>query len=666
MILRSITMEDFGLYQGSQTIDLIPERGRPVVLFGGRNGAGKTTLLEAVRLALYGKRALGVRIGKAEYEEHLLGRIHVGADGRRASGARISLEFDYAEGGRVHRYEVKRTWSADGEKIDETLALSKDGAQVVEVPREEWQSFLQELIPPGVSQLFFFDGEKIAEIARDNPDEALADAIRGLLGIELVGRLRTDIGLYLARRARGKGDAAAERLKAAVDELVALDRAIDELNDDTADAVGRAKALAAKAEGIRGQFISEGGDAARRRGDLEGSRKELADQISRMETELRELMSTSLPLAMAPNLLRRFDQAISNASNAGAAREAEALRERLLGWRAANEPRRDASWSEKHWRDLDGFLASEARTSLEIGSNLSSIDASERRRYAEVLNSALGQTPARAAVLVEELDALGQRLSQVDAELQRASGKAAEVLLEDLLQVERDVALAEAQAKAKEEELRSLRHKRDNLERERKRALDAQNEAVATEERAALAGRVGKALKQYEDRLLSLKIEQLRSEFVSRFNHLARKVDFIADVRIDPRNFETVLIDRSGTEIRKSSLSAGEKQIYAVAMLWALARTSGRALPMIIDTPLARLDTEHRQAIVERYFPEASHQVIILSTDTEIDDRLLDGLGPSVSHSFRLDYRPEAKATSVSPGYFWDTKEEGRDAVQQA
>lgn len=124
-------------------------------------------------------------------------------------------------------------------------------------------------------------------------------------------------------------------------------------------------------------------------------------------------------------------------------------------------------------------------------------------------------------------------------------------------------------------------------------------------------------------------------------------------------------IDADGRELHKSSLSAGEKQVYATAMLWALAHTSGRELPMIIDTPLARLDSEHRTALVERYFPAASHQVIVLSTDTEVDSELLDRLMPNVSHSYHLDYDHDRRATSVRPGYFGNTNGSD-DALQQA
>lgn len=665
MILRSITLRDFGLYRGINTIDLIPDKNRPVVLFGGRNGAGKTTLLEAVRLALYGKRALGVRVGRTEYQDHLFSKMHVNCEGARASKTSVTLEFDYAEGGRVQRYLVTRSWSGASDKVNEELLLAKDGAPIDEVPADEWQNFLQELIPPGVSQLFFFDGEKIAEIASDDPDDALAGAVKGLLGIELVGRLRTDIGLFLARRSRNTDDDAANRLKDAVHQLGLVEVELDKAADEAAESKTRARSLAAKADAIRRHFVSEGGDAARRRGDLEGSRKELSDQITQFETELRDLMGTELPLAMAPNLIQRFARKLEENGDAAAAREALALRDRLIGWRAADKPVREGRWTQEHWLDLERFLQSEAETSAEIRNNLSAISGDDRIEYQRAIRTAERDLVPRGKLLVERHGALSRRLEKIEAELERAGGAAAGPLLNELLEVEREVAVAEAEVRTREEELRALAHRRDTKERERKKALEAQNEMAASEERAALAGRVGKALMQYEDRLLQSKVEQLRSQFVSRFNHLSRKPGLIADVRIDPRSFETVLVDRSGTQILKSSLSAGERQIYAVAMLWALARTSGRALPMIIDTPLARLDTEHRSAIVERYFPEASHQVIILSTDTEIDDKLYGSLQTSVSRAYRLDYDADLSATTVINGYFADLGGEP-NALQQA
>ena len=86
---------------------------------------------------------------------------------------------------------------------------------------------------------------------------------------------------------------------------------------------------------------------------------------------------------------------------------------------------------------------------------------------------------------------------------------------------------------------------------------------------------------------------------------------------------------------------------------------------MIIDTPLARLDSQHRMTIVERYLPQASHQVIVLSTDTEIDEALHRRLAPAVSHAYRLDYDPHLRATTAVQGYF-DDEEEAPHAAHQA
>jgi len=668
MILRSITLENFGLYAGRQVIDLVPRRepghDRPVVLIGGKNGAGKTTLLEAVRLALYGRRALGFRVAQSEYEDHLRRRVHAGPDGGRGDASAVGLEFDYAESGKIHRYRVQRRWAIRGAKVVETLTLEKDGQPVSSVPREEWHSFLQELIPPGVSQLFFFDGEKIAEIAHDGPDEGLAEAVRGLLGIELVSRLRTDLGLFLARRNRGTDAELATKLQASVREIAAVEREVAALSEDVAELTSMHAGQSRVAYNARQRFVAEGGDVANRRATLEAARDEMRQQIGRRENELKELANGLLPFAAAPKLVGRFSQALGLAAEPIDAAEADALRERLLAWRASDVPPRLAAWRDSHWEDIEAFLETDAMAGRSRGAEpIAGLEVGERRNLISRLAEVRDGVQPRAELLVAELTGLANRLKEVEDNLVRASGHAAGVVLEELLVAEQQVGAAEAQLKARSEELRAAEYRRATLVRDQERMLRAQTEANTALGQGELATRVGRALQQYEERLLDLKLAQLRSEFVSRFNHLARKGDFVAEVRIDRSTFDTTLVDRAGREIPKSGLSAGEKQVYAIAMLWALARTSGRALPMIVDTPLARLDADHRHAIVERYFPEASHQVIVLSTDTEVDGNLYDRLSPNISHTYRLDYDPVRRSTSVRTGYFAD---EVSDALQQA
>ena len=149
------------------------------------------------------------------------------------------------------------------------------------------------------------------------------------------------------------------------------------------------------------------------------------------------------------------------------------------------------------------------------------------------------------------------------------------------------------------------------------------------------------------------KTARLSTAFTSSFQRLARKDDIAIEAAIDPNTFQVTLKNADQRVINKSELSAGEKQIYAIAMLEALARTSGRRLPIIIDTPRGRLDSKHRDNLVNAYFPTASHQVVILSTDTEVDERFYTDLYKHMSHAYKLEYDPAAGNTEPSEGYFW-------------
>jgi DNA sulfur modification protein DndD len=129
----------------------------------------------------------------------------------------------------------------------------------------------------------------------------------------------------------------------------------------------------------------------------------------------------------------------------------------------------------------------------------------------------------------------------------------------------------------------------------------------------------------------------------------------LGQVEIDPYDFSVTLIGAGGEQIPQGELSAGEKQIYAIALLWALRQVSGRPLPVLIDAPLGRLDSDHRQNLVERYFPHASHQVILFSTDTEVDAEFYAAMQGNISHAYHLEYDQTQKTTRVSSGYFWQS-----------
>ena len=92
--------------------------------------------------------------------------------------------------------------------------------------------------------------------------------------------------------------------------------------------------------------------------------------------------------------------------------------------------------------------------------------------------------------------------------------------------------------------------------------------------------------------------------------------------------------------------------MFAISILWGLALSSGYKLPVIIDTPMARLDSVHRSNFINKYLPNASSQVIVLSTDEEINGEYLEAVRDYVNSAYTLEYNEAEKCSSIRPGYF--------------
>lgn len=673
MILHSITLQDYALYAGTVELRLAPSRRskqkHPIVLIGGRNGAGKTSLLEAVRLVLYGRLSLGARVSQSEYDEFLRSKVHrPKAGGRTINAASVTLEFDFAENGEISRYEAKRSWVTRGQSVTESLEIAKNGAAISNVPREEWNHFLQELLPPGVSQLFFFDGEKIKEIAEDSEnDEQLATAIRSLLGIEIIDRLRTDLGLFITRHERNTGDASSSRLDEVVRELARIDRELGEQNDVLADLETSKESHARTAESAKRRFVAQGGDIALNRGRLEAELNSISHRLEILQGKFREWSGGLLPLLVAPRLLSKALEATKSPESKKALNEesGKALLKSLDTWKASPGAKLSAKWTDTHWQDVNKII--ETIAAQKSNDTVANPIFSEPELIHSRLSAAKALHLSSAHELALEHDELIVRQQEIQTALSRVDDTTTEYLLTELQNAEQKLGAAIARLVVKQTEHKEKTYQRVLLERERLRILRDQADSTKGAYSAAMAGKVAGLLRHYEAKLIVQKISQLEESFVHCFNQLARKTDLVRGVKIDSSTFRVTLIDDEGAQIEKKSLSAGEKQIYAIAMLWALAKTSGRTLPMIIDTPLGRLDSKHRAAIVERYLPEASHQVIVLSTDTEIDSKMATSLEQHVSHSYLLEYLPKERRTTVAHGYFNGTRfERSTRALHQA
>ena len=669
MILHKLTLNNVGLFRGQQTIPLTPNGKGPIILIGGMNGAGKTTLLDAVRLCLYGRRALGHRVSHNEYNDYLSAMIHRDANSvMLLNHAAVSLEFEYAHGGETTKYRVERAWRQSGvdrRTVSEGLTVSENDLLNPEFETEHWQNRIDELIPIGVSQFFFFNGEDIQKLADDSShDLYLAESIKALLGLNLVERLQSDLRIYANRLLkRDSPEPVQKEVETVESEIVTLRTSLTDAKTHVESLYTQIERLEIQITRQESRIAAEGGSYAKKRGNLKLRQEQLQSDIAVLENAIRDLCGELFPFTLVPELLKRLGERLVKEM------ELDEWETRNLALRTQNTEILETLASESFWNDASlstsqiedvrAKITPLLKTQLKRPKTLQDFkkirdrSAAECDRLLEWIDACLNDVPREFRELSDVLEDTQLELREVEQALQKVpSEEALRPLIEKLSALNQDLGQLHKQAKDTDQSIRSLSYQLDVAERKLEKLHYTQQLGQAHIQRQKRVEDVQSALTAYTKRLTHAKIASLGNAIVEGFNQLSHKPDRIKHVELDPQTFAVTLYDTHNRPLLKEELSAGEKQIYTTALLWALAKTSGKALPMILDTPLGRLDSSHRQLLIERYFPYASHQVVLLSTDTEVEGDLHSLLDPHISHTFHLAYQQAEGVTTIEEGYF--------------
>ena len=632
MIIERLGLRNFGIYGGHHKFDLGPdeEGGKPIVLIEGHNGAGKTTFLEAIRLALYGKAALGNRVSQKAYEIHLNDRLHRGDS---ENTMEIGLDLRRHEKGEQHSYVIRRQWIVRDSGIEEQLTVLVDGDRRDDVSVEEWQDVLNDMIPPGVSQLFFFDGEKIQEIAQGDASTGLQQAIRPLLGLDIIEQLRSDLALFVARQKSGKG---ADDLQAASRDLKASECELTLAEEKRAQIASERDQANARLHRAEAAFRKEGGMSATDGAGAKQDRKRVEERQQALLSDLREIAAGFGPLILAPVTLRRLQDEAAEAELHQAKMAAMGLVEEFEEQEPNQSGRPPAMWEQ-----FRQFINAETKT---LPRWTQSGAGALRRRMAEVEMFDRGRCRELAECLDQNLIDAQAADDQIEAFVKGVG----DVSLDAIRKAEFERGRLSAALEEQDGLVARLRSRRDRESARLERLQDQVFVEARLGRSAALAGRARTALVDYEERVLEGRITALEEYFLACLHKLLRRPTMVGQVKLDPESFDILLIGGEGEVIAIDSMSAGERQLFAVALLWALAKTSERALPLVIDTPLGRLDRLHRERIIGQYLAGASEQVILLCTDTELTAEVAAQLEPFVSRHLKLGVGERDVTTGVT------------------
>lgn len=675
MIVTRVILQNYGVYRDKNEFDFTCTQQKPIILVGGTNGAGKTTLFESIMLCLYGISTMAKRSTKKSYEQFLERKIHrYSKSNIIADHASIIVQFKFFHNNREVEYSVERSWQKEEGKIIEQLNVKKrdsDDAKFISlgtVEKSYWQSFIEDLIPRGIVKLFFFDGEKIVEIAREGAEDVvIKEAFKTLLGIELVEQLRTDLQVNVTHNLTGNSKALREdfeEYKAKKDEGVNI---VKNLQEKLSKKQTEIDSLEMEIEVTEGHISKIGGEFSSGREDAKTNLATQKTVYDNIHQKIEELCSDALPFSIIPGHLENLTKQIESD---------ESILQQQMGQKllhSSNNKIKSEIEKSAFWDDtklslndiktatsaLSKLLDSELGKDLPTGKPVLGLSAVQISKIIETSRNANADTLQSLKKYTQQIVIVDDNMTHLKSSIANAANDdEIGILVTKIGKLNSETGMLRAEMNHIEEKISSHTSMKRHLDSKLRNIISKIYENEKSQQHVELTQNIQKVLDEFIDKLKVKKIRLLEEYLLDAVNILMHKRHLIEDVKIDSETFEITLFGQDKKILPKDLLSEGEKQMFAMSVLWALAKTSGRPLPFIIDTPLARLDEEHRTNIIEKFFPRASHQIMIFSTDKEIEHNDYQKLEPYLARSYAMEYLEDKGSTKKHNGYFWNTQGE--------
>ena len=642
MIIKRLKLHNFGVYAG--TNEFIFTNSKPIILIGGLNGRGKTTFLEAVLLALYGANSIAyIESNYKSYGTYLNSYIN-----RNDNSLYTFIELEFQIHSRQDsKYLVRREWSGSSARTKEQIYVEQNG-QKHDFLLEHWSMFIENLLPSALAGFFFFDGEKIAEIAVDNTNKKIKESIRSMLGITVLDTLQNDLRRVLNRAKK------TQNTNEELDELQSLrkekehaeimlrncDQSIEEITNKISEIDG-------KLEQKKIEYLSKGGEVANKRNEYLQMKTSYDLKIIQGKEAMMELASNSLPLCLVKSLLLNIQKVAEDEY------ENRTIKKALIKIQSLfNEY--NGTKNKTEIKKFIDFMSN----SIEKNKN-SIFELTDRSLFQlkNLLENILNQSVSDMNRLIAEQDIFQKKIKQIENQI------SIDINNEELNKLSRELEYLNNKKINYEIKLNNMKAIRSELNgnfikitsvfnKFASSVLDSLELNDDTDRIIKYASMATQIAQKYSINLQREKIGKLAETITTCYKSLSNKKTLINSIEMNTDTLELSYLTSDGKEIDKEKLSAGEKQLMVISILWALAKCSKKKLPVIIDTPLSRLDSAHRKSLIKTYFPNASEQTIILSTDTEIDKDYYKLMKKNIGDEYYLEYDEKTKSTTVRKGYF--------------
>ena len=699
MKINSITLENFGSYEGVTTFNTEERDGRNIILIGGKNGAGKTTLFTAMRLCLYGFMSMGYKNHNAYYSRAITKLINNSVKLTKPANASVSMNISISNGHEMDRYVLTRIWILN-DTLTEEYQVLKNGIPLDSEEIADFDKFLFSIIPPELFNLYFFDGEKIADFFLEEGSNArIKGAFLTLCGYDTFDIMSKNFRRISNANSGHSSNALTEylaeklRFEAAEADYISKKNEHDTCLIDISNCEADIKALE--------ESYSRGGGISKEEWDA--LLAELKSEEKKREVNnawLKRVANDYLPFLIIKGQLKQVEeQLIAENSNRKYTYFCEVLESPIIkeavrkfgGARAVAEIKSLACYQFSSGKESILDLSFENATTV-LGLIRDILDFEEEKILK--VKRAVKNSITKSSRIRKKLDECN--IDSVQVYMQRKT----ELLEKKTQLLKKQIELSEALVEKERIKLES--------EATFDKARMVLEEELKKESITDISSKAILMLDKLQKTLYHKQIEKIESSFRDEINVLMRKTRFIDDIHIDDdfnihifrhetfdseklikilkTNMES-LLDNFATsetfaklkqisgrsdiveiirylkanpntvlelpvEIEKTALSNGEKQIFIMALYHSLVQLCNHEVPFVIDTPFARIDTEHRENISKHFFSKLNGQVFILSTNEEINSKHVGIMKDKIAVTYMLENADNTCTTISRDTYF--------------
>lgn len=711
MKINKVKLYNFSSYEGNNEFDFeITDKEKNIILIGGKNGAGKTSLFTAIKVALYGPLAYGYVGENSHYISKIKDLINSKAFQQETVESEVQITLQLKIEREIKNYVITRKWDYINQKLTEEYSVEKDGIKLDEQEQSYFENYLQSIIPPDLFEFFLFDGEDVGNIFSTSVyNTYVRNAVFTLSGMDAFEIIRKYTHGYVSKNNSGDDEnvyEVYETAKSAIESMLSekeqLELNVSGLTKDLEDVEVQLTELATT-------FKNAGGISSKETKQLE----EEFHQAEKVKTETLAKIKMFVEGLMPFYILKDFTDPIM--TQLDYEEKGEILyyvQSKLKRNEIANLLKGSVSDDKiDQLMDhlLDTFKPKGFHDDMETMFDLSKEDigrvngivsalddfdvlgmidmikcrkeASERTaEINRILKSSMSEedtgifTQKENGLLKNKDDLSRQiyeaqhRLEEIDRELKRQEqirDKAMQMLKSNAQNkhvYELSSGISFMMEKLLEKKTESIRSKLEKTVVKKLKTIYRKNNLITHIE-------IGKNFdfNLYQDdsyngkELLALYKNLGNSEFTSLIGSKGEK-KLVKLLKLSSLNelkniSENELADepiRLYKKIELNRLSKGERQIFILALYWAIIEISGQDIPFVIDTPYARIDANHRREISEKFFPNISDQVIILSTDEEINEEYYKIVKPYISKEYLLVNDENENRTSIENHYFFE------------